>query len=226
MSQRKTSLAVGEYYHIYNRGNNKQKIFFDISDYIRFQELLYAVNTTKSITLRLIDKDERFLFDRGEQIVAIGAYCLMPNHFHILITPLIENGIQMFMQKLSTGYSMYFNKRYERTGSLFEGRFKSEHADNDEYLKYLFSYIHLNPIKLIQLNWKEKGILNTDNAFDYLQKYKYSSYIDRVPTGLTRGNRPESVILDIDFFPKYFNNEKSFLDDTTEWLTFNNEDAV
>ena len=91
----------------------------------------------------------------------------MPNHFHILVKEKIENGISKFMGKLTTGYSMYFNKRYDRTGSLFQGVFKSVHADSDEYLKYLFAYIHLNPIKLINPEWKENGIKdkNRANAF-------------------------------------------------------------
>src|SRR3989344_1697653 len=79
----------------------------------------------------------------------------MPNHFHILIREKIEGGISKYMLKLMTGYSMYFNKRYERTGKLYEGVFKSSLLDKDTYLKYIYSYIHLNPAKLQDKNWRE-----------------------------------------------------------------------
>jgi hypothetical protein len=82
------------------------------------------------------------------------------------------------MRKVSTAYVMYFNKKYSRTGSLFEGKFKSKHIGDENYFNYIFSYVHLNPIKLIQSNWKEKGILDKNKAKDFLEKYKYSSFQD------------------------------------------------
>ena len=144
MAMRKVSFALHEFYHIYNRGNSRQTIYVTNADYQRFISLLYLANGSKSFEFREIDEEKLFDFDKGEPLVAIGAYCLMPNHFHILATPLVEGGMATFMRKLATGYSMYFNKKHHRTGSLFEGRFKSEHVDSDNYLKYLFSYIHLN----------------------------------------------------------------------------------
>src|SRR3989344_1432783 len=122
MSLRKINFVPGEYYHIYNRGNSKQKIFFDSEDYQRFVDLLYATNSPEkfnfSDSLKGISIYNK---DRGERLVAIGAYCLMPNHFHILLTPLTEEGLTKFMQKLSTAYVMYFNRKYNHTGGLFEG---------------------------------------------------------------------------------------------------------
>src|SRR3989338_5483185 len=100
----------------------------------------------------------------------------MPNHFHLLLKEIEMGGISQFMGKLSTAYSMYFNKKYERTGSLFEGRFKSSRIANDNYLHYLFAYIHLNPIKLIEPMWKEKGINDFARAKEFLGRYNYSSY--------------------------------------------------
>jgi len=125
MPVRKVSFVSGEFYHVYNRGNSRQEIFHSQTDYDRFSALLYAANGAASIDSREVSLEDMFTFDRGEQQVAIGAYCLMPNHFHILVTPLVEGGLITFMRKLATGYSMYFNKKHHRTGSLFEGRFKS-----------------------------------------------------------------------------------------------------
>ncbi len=219
MSIRKINLVGGEYYHIYNRGNSKQKIFHDNEDYFRFMSLLYSCNSINSFRIFGLNKDESpYDFDRDKQIVSIGSFCLMPNHFHILITQLEEKGISKFMQKLSTAYSMYYNKKYIRTGGLFEGKFKSEHAKNDRYLKYLFSYIHLNPIKLFQKDWKEIGIKNKKEALAYLEKYKYSSYQDFLDI-----KRIQNKILNIESFPKYFSNKESFIKEIFEWLGYNNK---
>src|SRR3989344_1469204 len=172
MSIRKVNFIVGEYYHLYNRGNSKQKIFIDQEDYNHFVKLLYLCNSTRSITYRDISKNV-YDFEREETLVFIGAYCLMPNHFHILVKEKSEKGISKFMQKISTAYSMYFNQKYKRTGGLFEGKFKSQHLNIDRYLKYIFSYIHLNPTKLIEAKWKEIGIENIKGAVAYLKNYQH-----------------------------------------------------
>ncbi|HUC88630.1 MAG TPA: transposase [Candidatus Paceibacterota bacterium] len=217
MSIRKTSFVQGEYYHIYNRGNSKQKIFHDKFDYIRFINLLYISNTKENFNLFDLNRVSNFNIyetDRKNNLVSIGAYCLMPNHFHILITQTEEKGISKFMQKLTTAYSMYYNKKYERTGGLFEGKFKSEHANNDRYLKYLFSYIHLNPIKLIQKDWKEKGIKDKKKSIEYLNGYQYSSFIDYL--GI---NRIQNKILNQKSFPNYFSTKGKFIKEIFEWLS-------
>ncbi len=216
MSQRIVALVPGEYYHTYNRGADKRIIFLDDADRRRFVELLYLANTTSPINVRDVRRRELsvFDFDRKMQRVHIGAYCLMPNHFHILLTAAQENGVQDYMQKLLTAYSMYFNKRYARTGTLFEGRFKSEHVDSDEYLKYLFSYIHLNPVKLIQSDWKEVGIRDLKKVRAYLDAYAYSSLHDYFVI------REESKILDQDKFPGFFSTKKEIDDELIGWLRY------
>src|SRR3989344_6001816 len=181
---RNFKIEIDGYYHLYNRGNNKRVIFETQSDYERFICLLYICNNVESVHMSNIS------FHRGstlmesvfslptKPIVAIGAYCLMPNHFHLLIREITRDGTSLFMQKLSTAYTMYFNKKKDATGSLFQGRFKAESAEFDPYLKYLFSYIHLNPIKLIEPKWKETGIKNRIEAKKYLSTFSYSSYFD------------------------------------------------
>ena len=214
MSMRRIAFAYGEYFHIYNRGNSKQDIFKDSSDKDRFQSLLFLANGTSPFVYREVEKDGVYEFDHGEQLVHIGAYCLMPNHFHILLTPAVEDGIKTFMQKLSTGYSMYFNKKNERTGVLFEGKFKAQHVDSDEYLKYLFSYIHLNPVKLIQADWKEAGIRNLEKVKQYLDLYKYSSLNDYFMS------REEGCIIQPTKFPEYFRNKTEIDKELLGWLAY------
>ena len=108
MSIRKTPFVAGEFYHIYNRGNSKQKIFHDKKDYERFVKLLYFSNSNKSFEFRNI-AGKLFELNRGKILVSIGAYCLMPNHFHILVSQKENGSISKFMQKLTTAYSMYYN---------------------------------------------------------------------------------------------------------------------
>lgn len=231
MSRRNINFVEGEYYHIYNRGNSKQKIFIDDKDRDRFLKLLFLCNSNKQINFRedLIEKGiNAWDFDRGEQIVSIGAWTIMPNHFHIYITipkdPVLgnsgknkrkkeENNISFFIRKLCTAYTMYFNKKHKRTGSLFEGRFKSVHVEDDVQAKYLFSYIHLNPIKLIQKDWKEIGIENKKESTHFLKKYKWNSYKDYLFE-----ERSENKILNKEDFPEYFKDKKSFENEIFDWL--------
>ena len=216
MSIRKTAFVPGEYYHIYNRGNSKQRIFLSKQNYERFMILLYVANTSDGFNV--YDKQKSgdiFSEDIENKLVSIGAYCLMPNHFHLLITPLSEKGLSKFMQKLSTGYSMYFNGINKRTGGLFEGKFKSQHINSDKQLKYTFSYIHLNPVKLIDSKWKENGLKNLKTTFEYLNSYKYSSFLDYNGT-----NRLEKKILKIEDFPNYFPSKNTFQNEILEWLNY------
>lgn len=223
MSERIVPFAPDEYYHVYNRGNSKQQIFKDQTDYTRFMQLLHLSNGTKSFKIRELGKQNPYEIDTGTRLVAIGAYCLMPNHYHILLKPLTDMGVSQFMKKVGTGYAMYFNKKHDRSGSLFEGKFKSQHADSDEYLRYLYAYIHLNPVSIVQHDWKEKGVSNPKSAFEYISSYTYSSYQDIFPTGLSCGSRQrkESVILDTNYFPEYFANGAAYKTELFDWLSQN-----
>jgi len=215
---RKEKFAEGEYYHRYNRGVDKRVIFLDENDRERFVSLLYLANNTKKIFLHEM---KEWSFDEvvdtpREEVVSIGVWCLMPNHFHLLIREKTENGISFFMQKVLGGYAMYFNKKYHRTGSLFEGPFKAEHANEDRYLKYLYAYIHLNPIGIIDKGWKEKIIGNKSKAKDFLLNYQDSSLFDY----LKLETRSREKILSKEDFPDYFKTPKKFDEMITEWMYF------
>jgi putative transposase len=215
---RSITFAPNEYYHVYNRGTEKRKIFLDVTDYERFLLLMYLTNSPENVhlwnergrtSLKLLSEK------RDETLVDICCYCLMPNHVHLLLREKTSDGISRFMQKLMTGYTMYFNTRRDRTGALFQGRYKAEHAADDVYLKYLISYIHLNPIKLIEPDWKEKGISKHSQAEKYLQKYRWSSFPDYY--GI---KRPENNIINTASLPDYFENSGNFKAAVTEWLDF------
>lgn len=221
--QRKFNFAPGEYFHIYSRGVDKRQIFLDENDHNRFVKLLYLANGSKSLHFSNLYKqnpNKDFLeIDKGKKLANIGAWCLMPNHFHLLIRePEFEDeenedrprsNISVFMKKLLTGYSMYFNKKYERKGALFEGNFKAQHIDTDPYLEYIYSYIHLNPIGIIDKGWKEKKIADKTKAKQFLNDYEYSSYQDYSGMNQPAG-RDEALILNKKEFPEFFSTASDF----------------
>ncbi|MEA1929462.1 MAG: transposase [Patescibacteria group bacterium] len=220
--QRKFTFAVGEYYHLYNRGNDKRVIFLDDCDRLRFLVLLYACNDTAEVHLSNYQgKSLMELFDMEKRgsLVGVGAYCLMPNHFHLLVKEETERGISVFMKKVLTGYSMYFNKKHSRSGKLFEGPFKATHVTDDRYLQYLFAYIHLNPVKTVNsADWEKKIITAPKQAYDFLYRYPYSSFVDYL------GNqRLERAIINPPAFPKYFASRREFADYINDWIDYSEE---
>lgn len=217
--QRKFNFELGEYYHLFTRGVEKRDIFMEEHDKKRFLKLLFVCNSTSSIDFRNIDQDAIFSYDRGKTIVDIGAYCLMTNHLHILVREKEEGGISKFLQKLLTGYSMYFNKKHQRTGALFEGKFRAKHLDDDTYLRYIYSYIHLNPLSLTNPGWKQHGIADVRLAENDLTRYPYSSYSD-YQQKLTNKEleRQEAKILEPNSFPHYFSETVSIGDELRDWL--------
>lgn len=231
--KRKFDFAVGEYYHAYSRGTDKRKIFMDDKDRGRFIDLLYLCNGHRPIAFRDIEGHPRgpssgklisktrtdiFKFEKGLPLVSIGAYCLMSNHFHLVLYEKEDGGISKFMKKLLTAYSMYFNLKHKRKGALFEGRFRAIHINTSEYLEYLFAYIHLNPIKLVEPKWRDVGLLDTPGAISFLEGYKHSSYLDFIGK-----SREEGKILDRGAFPEYFSTSKGHKDFVEFWLKYNEQ---
>ncbi len=179
MANRKP-IEIDEWYHCYNRGVDKRKVFLNKRDYERMLLLMYlAMNELPVRLFSATDTSLKTVFDQSlfkktRRIVEIGAYALMPNHIHFVLKEIQEGGISLFMQKVFTGYTMYFNQKNERTGALFAGTFKSKHVEDDRYLKHLISYVHLNPAELFEPNWKKGSgyILAMEKS---LREYQYSS---------------------------------------------------
>lgn len=157
----------GGYYHIYNRGVNKRLIFKDQKDYSTFlsylQIYLSPPPTLQGSSLKVAPSRE--LKNYAKEIELIS-YCLMPNHFHLMIKQNSEYGINHFMRSLCTKYSKYFNTRHERVGHLFQGIYKAVHITNEYQFTYLTKYIHRNPLSLSAYKDDPRRLLN----------YKFSSY--------------------------------------------------
>ncbi len=182
--ERKEAFEEGEVFHLYTRGVEKRIVFHTTSDYDRFLLLLFVCNGTKRVEMRnllhsyqglpLVDVFDRI--KREETIVDILAYSLMPSHFHLIVREKQKGGISKFMLKLMTAYSMYFNTKHARSGPLFTRPFRSRHINSDEYFRWVFAYVLLNPLELHQPDWKEKGLRSSVDAAHYMQSYPYGSY--------------------------------------------------
>lgn len=142
MARNYVLLENGERYHLFNRGVDKRDVFLDKNDYIRFYMSLEVFNTADpSHNFELAKNKVRTDQDR---IVKVLAYSLLPNHFHLLVEQLKDNGISNFMKRVLGGYTSYFNEKYKRSGVLFQGRYKRVHVDSEEYYQYLFAYVNEN----------------------------------------------------------------------------------
>ncbi|HDZ76786.1 MAG TPA: hypothetical protein ENH41_01715 [Candidatus Omnitrophica bacterium] len=189
---RKETFTVGDYIHVYNRGNRKQPIVRQASDRWHFLQALYYFNNEISIANPfngLRNKlDARFnhelIWPREwplkKPLVKIIAFSLMENHFHLILNEIREDGIALFMQKLGTGIVKYFNAKYREAGRLFQGSYKARVVDRDEYLTYLSVYIQVkNPFELYPKGI-EYAVRNFDQAFEWAVKYPYCSLADYV----------------------------------------------
>ncbi|MEX2033083.1 MAG: transposase [Candidatus Colwellbacteria bacterium] len=216
-------------YHIYNRGVDKRKTFLDDEDYYRFIHDLFEFNDeapAPNIYYRLpylqsqsYEVEPRKIAgkavgarEKRKLLVEILVFCLMPNHFHLLIRQLKDTGITKFMQKLGTGYTMYFNQKYERVGSLFQGRFKAALVDRDAHFIHLPYYIHSNPLDLEFPEWRTKEIRNYREAVKFLENYRWSSF----PDYIGKDNFPS--VTSRKFLSEFFNGPKSYRENTIKWL--------
>lgn len=193
MAYRRVPFAPGEWYHLYTRGIDKRQVFLDEQDFKRFQALLYLANSAEPIDFKFLKNtshDQIFTLERKNSAVAVGAYCLMKTHPHILVLEKEEGGITAFTRKFGTAYTMYFNKKYERIGNLMVRPIRSKHIDGDDYLCRVAQYIHVNSAEIFEPNWK-KGKANIKVLEKQLLSYKFSSLPDYFGE-----ERPERNILD------------------------------
>jgi putative transposase len=199
MGYRKTILATGEIYHVYNRGVEKRLLFLTKWDYMRFLDITnyyrFANCPIKYSYFKLQSGEDRTetlkkLEEAAEKWVDILTFCLMPNHVHFLLKQLKDNGISKFMAKITNSYSHFFNTKQERVGHLFQGNFKAKRIESDEQLIHVSRYIHLNPVT------------SYITKFDELEHYEYSSYSEFM------GNK--EGFCDTKLLLSYFKNKEDY----------------
>jgi len=207
-----------ELVHVLNRGVDKRQIFMDDQDRFRFIHDLYEFNdieNTDNVFRNFKLKDVRRPVIGGKprkRLVDIHAFCLMGNHYHLLLSPLVENGISLFMKKLNGGYSKYVNERYDRKGALFQGRYKRIIVKTDAHFIHLPYYIHFNPLDMEAPEWRERKLKSFGKAIEFLNNYRWSSHLDYL------GKKNFPSVTQRSFLLKFFGGEKGYEKNIKEWL--------
>jgi len=200
---RNIKISPDEYYHLFNRGVNRQVIFHDNHDRSRFLFLILCLqspttfkNVSRSSKTFIHDVQHSVLHTRDivkNRFVELISFCMAPNHFHLIVKEVEENGIATYMQRVLNAYTKYYNTKYEKSGHLFQGPYKAVHVTDDQQLLYLSAYIHRNPRELKEWRGKESH-------------YTWSSYQDFVGT-----NRFDELLI-TDVIIGQFKNQKEYRD--------------
>ncbi|MFH1129548.1 MAG: transposase [Patescibacteria group bacterium] len=216
---KKPQFENNEIYHVLNHGVEQRNIFADDKDHLRFIHDLYEFNDEapaeniyyKSMDLESYEVKPRKIKER-KLLVEILAFCLMPNHYHLLLKQKKDNGISRFMQKLGTGYTMSFNKKYKRRGTLFQSTYKSILIDKQNHFLNLPYYIHLNPLDLSFPEWRARKLNNYNGAMEYLGNYRWSSYLDYA------GKKNFPSITNREFLLGVFGGDGKYKQNIEKWL--------
>jgi len=222
---------------------SEEELFLDIDDYYRGIFCIYEFNTSKSITIRerrlartrfkkslknlnrgsppaTSSKVDMIMKDERDLLVEILAFCLLPNHIHLLVRELKEGGISKFMLKLESGYAAYFNIKYgvKMKGHFFQDRFKCVHIKTEEQLITVFVYIHTNPIALIDPHWKEKGVEDPERTIKFLEEdYRWSSFFDYI------GKKNFPSVTQRDFLLKIIGGSEGAKKTVEDWVRYKGE---
>ena len=226
-------IIVGEFYHTYNRGVEKRKIFLDEKDYFRSVHDLYEFNDANAtanvkyhfshvpnygdpISYNKISYN-KISYNNGkkrEMLIKLNCWELMPNHFHLFSAPIVNGGLAKFHQKFGIGFTGYFNLKYKRDGVLFQGKYKKVQVTNDIQAGHLICYIHSNPLDIWKPNWKETGltVLELQNALKFLEQYRWSSHQDYL------GIKNFPSLIDTEFLFNFFDGPNGYRNFFVGWL--------
>lgn len=203
-----------DFYHVINRGVDKRVVFNDAQDYTRFARNLYLLNDIHNVPTNEWSINLRLRNNSREKLVTVHAYCLMPNHYHLLLSAEAENGIPLFMKKINAGYSRYFNERNDRMGTLWQGRYKGIYINSDSHFNHIPFYIHLNALDFTMPKWRTGGINDFQKALRVLNTYKWSSH----NLFLNPVTIPGSVI-DGSVFAKMFSNQIKYINNIQDIIS-------
>lgn len=220
MATQRRKIQTGEVYHIVNRGIDSKDIFLNKNDYLRFIHDMYEFNNEDTVSSVLYyfnkysDPAGHNIIERKPRklLVEILSFCLMPNHYHLLLRSFINGGVIKFLSKLGSGYAKYFNIKYKRAGPLYQSRFKSIPVINESHFIHIPYYIHCNPLDLITPEWREKKISNPKKAIEFLNSYRWSSHLDFC------GKHNFPSVTNRNFLLEVFGSEKKYQQKINEWI--------
>jgi len=213
-----------DFFHVLNRGVDKRKIFLDDQDRLRFIHDLFEFNDQESVNNSIyrfnkfkdfaspyiVSKDQQH---RRKLLVNIHAFNILPNHYHILLSPLVEKGITLFVKKLNIGYAKYFNNKYERIGTLFQGRFKSVMIEDEAHFIHLPYYINvINTLDLKYPECRSGNLSDADGAMNFLDSYRWSSHLDYC------GKKNFPSVTQRDILLKFFGGTNGYQKNIKQWL--------
>lgn len=219
---KKPQFVENQTYHIYNRGVEKREIFTDDKDRFRFIHDLFEFNDENAVSnvsyyfntnTKSMEVEPQYLNRERKPrklLIEILVFTLMLNHFHLILRQKRKDGIVKFMQKLGTGYTMYFNKKYERVGSLFQGRFKAVLVNQESHFIHLPFYIHTNPLDL--KIYRGSTSIDWQRQMRFLENYRWSSFLDYI------GKKNFPSVTCRRFFLEFFGGEKEYKKETERWL--------
>ncbi len=193
-------------YHVLNRGVEKRTLFLDNQDRARFVHDMFDFNRDtrshlKNVGRRAMSNLVGYSLPQS-RLVTIHGWVLMGNHYHLLLSENCEGGLSRFLMRLNVGYAKYFNEKYERSGTLFQGRTKKILIERDAHFLHILNYIHCNPLDMCTgaENWREQRVRDSKTALKYLSEYRWSSYRDYI------GVKNFPSILTTDLFKNVFSN--------------------
>lgn len=169
-----------EYYHVLNRGVEKRSIVLNDHERLRFVKCLYYMNderSTENVERDLRAHEIDTVDDMRERLVTVHAWCLMNNHYHLLLSEEVAGGIGRYTRKLNIGYTHFFNLRHKRSGVLFQGKTKKISITTDRHFLYILPYIHLNPLGFQKSteHWRTQCQARPESAIAYCTSYRWSS---------------------------------------------------
>jgi REP element-mobilizing transposase RayT len=221
---RQVQFVPDQYYHVFNHGTEEREVFQSADDYKRFLISLIVFNDTKASLHNLgrFVHDPGFLIksynpDQRNNLVEIIVFTLLPTHFHLFLKEKERGGISLFMHRLSKGYSRYFNLKYERNGTLWQGPFKAKLIDEEPYFVHIISYIHLNILDLYFSDWREGNFDDWKTAESKMRKYSWSSYVYH-RTGKSDVSFMDLILQKQDWFSDYFPSSKDFEKNLQLWF--------
>lgn len=229
MAYQKPALVNDEIYHIVSRTVGDTVVFAEEKDFYRGIFSIYEFNHAKHVNIwirrkqrkieklnkpnKIVTSDVTTVSDKRDRFVDVLAFSFMPNHLHLILRQLKDNGITEFMKKVNGGYAKYFNEKYKRQGHLFN-KFRAIHVKDDNQLRAVFIYVHTNLISLTEPGWKEKGIKNPKKVIKFLENNKQHSYMDYID------KKAFPSVTQRDFYLEFMGGAKGCKEGIDNWIKY------